>query len=165
MGARYPFYLLANSREGQIKEAEVARTAPSSQPVHRNIRYGFVYERVPHITLKSIANNAEIDVIWDEWQAKLEPLLKSLNLALRKTWQEWEIPPEGDSKWPDAAKKLHSDCLQARVARQQEIDKSIASKAEFEYLYDKPYNDKKTVRVAGPFTVESLSPHRVLSVD
>ena len=74
MGARYPYYLLADSREGQLKEAEVTRTAPSSQPVHGNIRHGFVYERVPHITLKSIANNAEIDVIWEKWQAKLEPL-------------------------------------------------------------------------------------------
>jgi hypothetical protein len=77
MGARYPFYLLADSREGQLKEAEVTRTAPSSQPVHGNIRHGFVYERVPHITLKSIANNAEIDVIWDKWQEKLEPLRES----------------------------------------------------------------------------------------
>src|SRR4030095_12493949 len=66
MGARYPFYLLADSREGQLKEAEVTRAAPSSRAVHGNIRHGFVYERVPHITLKSIANNAEIDVIWDE---------------------------------------------------------------------------------------------------
>ena len=65
MGARYPYYLLADSRDGQLKEAEVTRTAPSSQPVHGNIRHGFVYERVPHITLKSIANNTEIDVIWD----------------------------------------------------------------------------------------------------
>ena len=95
MGARYPFYLLADSREGQLKEAEVTRTAPSSQPVHGNIRHGFVYERVPHITLKSIANNAEIDVIWDKWQAKLEPLRESLNAALKKTWQEWEIPARG----------------------------------------------------------------------
>ena len=165
MGARYPFYLLADSREGQLKEAEVTRTAPSSQPVHGNIRHGFVYERVPHITLKSIANNAEIDVIWDKWQAKLEPLRESLNAALKKTWQEWEIPREADAKWPDAAKKLHADWWQARIARQQEIDKSIAAKAEFEYLYDKPYDDKKKVRVAGPFTVESLSPHRVLGVD
>ena len=38
MGARYPYYLLADSREGQLKEAEVTRTAPSSQPVHGNIR-------------------------------------------------------------------------------------------------------------------------------
>ena len=165
MGARYPFYLLADSRDGQLKEAEVTRTAPSSQPVHGNIRHGFVYERVPHITLKSIANNAEIDVIWDQWQAKLEPLREKLNAALKKTWQEWEIPREADAKWPDAAKKLHADWWQARIARQQEIDKSIAAKAEFEFLYDKPYEDKKKVRVAGPFTVESLSPHRVLGVD
>ena len=158
MGARYPFYLLADSREGQLKEAEVTRTAPSSQPVHGNIRHGFVYERVPHITLKSIANNAEIDVIWDKWQAKLEPLREKLNAALKKTWQEWEIPREADAKWPDAAKKLHADWWQARIARQKEIDASIAAKAEFEYLYDKPYEDKKKVRVAGPFTVESLSP-------
>ena len=105
MGARYPFYLLADSREGQLKEAEVTRTAPSSQPVHGNIRHGFVYERVPHITLKSIANNAEIDVIWDKWQAKLEPLRESLNAALKKTWQEWEIPREADAKWPDAGEE------------------------------------------------------------
>ena len=165
MGARYPFYLLADSREGQRKEAEVTRTAPSSQPVQGNIRHGFVYERVPHITLKSIANNAEIDVIWEQWQAKLEPLREKLNAALKKTWQEWEIPREADAKWPDAVKKLHAEWWQVRIARQQEIDKSIAAKAEFEFLYDKPYDDKKKVRVAGPFTVESLSPHRVLGVD
>ena len=164
MGARYPFYLLADSRDGQLKEAEVTRTAPSSQPVQGNIRHGFVYERVPHITLKSIANNAEIDVIWDQWQAKLEPLREKLNAALKKTWQEWEIPREADAQWPPAAKKLHADWWQARISRQQEIDKSIAAKAEFEYLYDKPYEDKKKVRVAGPFTVESLSPHRTLTV-
>ena len=165
MGARYPFYLLADSREGQSKEAEVTCTAPSSQPVQGNIRHGFVYERVPHITLKSIANNAEIDVIWDQWQAKLEPLRENLNTALKKSWQEWEIPRVAEVQWPDAAKKLHADWWQARVARQQEIDKSIAAKAEFEYLYDKPYDDKRKVRVAGPFTVESLSPHRTLGVD
>ena len=87
-------------------------------------------------------------------------LREKLNAALKKTWQEWEIPRDADAKWPDAAKKLHADWWQARIARQQEIDKSIAAKAEFEYLYDKPYDDKKKVRVAGPFTVESLSPHR-----
>jgi adenine-specific DNA-methyltransferase len=165
MGARYQYYLLADSRDGQLKEAEVTRTAPSSQPIRGDIRQGFVYERVPHITLKSIANNAEIDVIWDKWQAKLEPLRESLNAALKKTWQEWEIPREADAKWQDATKKAHADWWQARIARQKEIDASIAAKAEFEYLYDKPYDDKKKVRVAGPFTVESLSPHRVLGVD
>jgi adenine-specific DNA-methyltransferase len=165
MGARYPFYLLADSREGHLKEADVAHTAPSSQPVCGNIRHGFVYERVPHITLKSIANNAEIDVIWDKWQAVLEPLREKLNAAMKKQWQEWGIPREPDKAWPEPAKKLHADWWQARIARQKEIDASIAAKAEFEYLYDKPYDDKKKVRVAGPFTVESLSPHRVLAVD
>jgi adenine-specific DNA-methyltransferase len=219
MGARYPYYHLADSRDGQMKEAEVTRTAPSSQPVHGNIRHGFVYERVPHITLKSIANNAEIDVIWDKWQETLEPLRESLNAALKKAWQEWDIPREAGEPWdyktqelfyelkserrrnngerplkvaewlqainrnlkrtysletlperpadpwPEIATKLHSDWWQARIDRQNEIDGSIAAGAEFEKLFDKPYEDKKTVRVAGPFTVESLSPHRVLGVD
>jgi len=165
MGARYPFYLLADSREGQLKEAEVTRSAPSSQPVHGNIRHGFVHNRVPRVTLGAIANNTEIDVIWEQWQAKLEPLREALNTALQKSWHEWEVPRDADARWPSATKKLHADWWQARIARQQEIDASIAAKAEFETLYDKPYEDKKTVRVAGPFTVESLSPHRVLGVD
>ena len=164
MGARYPYYLLADSRDGQVKEGEVTRTAPSTQPTHANVRHGFVYERVPHITLKSIANNAEIDVIWEEWQRTLEPLREELNAALKTKWQEWEIPREADPKWPDAARKLHADWWQARIARQKEIDASIAAKAEYEYLYDKPYEDRRRVRVAGPFTVESLSPHRMLAV-
>ena len=165
MGARYPYYLLADSREGQKKEAECTATAPSTRPVHGNVRLGFVYERVPHITLKSIANNAEIDVIHEKWQAKLEPLRETLNKELKKKWDEWEIPREADSKWPAAATKAHTDWWAARIARQKEVDASIAAKAESEYLYDKPYEDKKKVRVAGPFTVESLSPHRVLGVD
>jgi adenine-specific DNA-methyltransferase len=165
MGARYPYYLLADSKEGQQKEAEVTATTPSSQPVHNNLRQGFVYERVPHITLKSIANNAEIDVIWEKSQCTLEPLREKLNAALKKQWQEWELPREADPSWPEPAKKLHADWWQARIARQKEIDGSIAAKAESEYLYDKPYEDKRTVRVAGPFTVESLSPHRMLGVD
>lgn len=165
MGARYPYYLLADSREGQLKEAEITRNAPSSQPTWDNIAHGFVYKRVPHITLKSIANNAEIDVIWDKFQTELEPLREALNKALGKQWQEWGIPREADAKWSEVAKKLHAEWWQQRIARQKEIDASVAAKAEFEYLYDKPYEDKKKVRVAGPFTVESLSPHRVLGVD
>jgi adenine-specific DNA-methyltransferase len=165
MGARYPYYLLADSREGQLKEAEVTRSAPSSHPTHGSIRQGFVYERVPHITLKSVANNAEIDVIWDEWQKTLDPLREKLNIALKRSWAEWEIPREADPKWAEAAKQLHAEWWQARAARQKAIEASIAAKAEFEYLYDKPYADNKRVRVAGPFTVESLSPHRVLGVD
>jgi adenine-specific DNA-methyltransferase len=165
MGARYPSYLLADSREGQVKEGEVTRTVPSSQPTYGNIRHGFVYERVPHVTLKSIANNAEIDVIWEKWQLTLEPLREQLNKALGKSWEEWEIPRDAEKGWPAAAAKAHADWWEARIARQKEIDASIAAKAEFEFLYDRPYENKKSVRVAGPFTVESLSPHRVLGVD
>jgi adenine-specific DNA-methyltransferase len=90
-------------------------------------------------------------------QSRLAPLLQA--------WQEWQVPREAEAKWPEAAKALHARWWEARIARQREIDASIAAKAEFEYLYDKPYDDRKKVRVAGPFTVESLSPHRVLGVD
>jgi adenine-specific DNA-methyltransferase len=165
MGARYHFYILADSRDGQQKEAEVTRTAPSSRPVRADIRHGFVYQRVPHITLKSIANNTEIDVIWDKHEATLEALRAQLNTAMKQSWQEWEIPRETDPKWSRDAQALHAEWGQLRVRRQQEMDASIAAKADSEYLYDKPYDDRKIVRVAGPFTVENLSPHRVLGVD
>jgi adenine-specific DNA-methyltransferase len=165
MGARYPYYLLADSKGGQVKEGEINGRVPSEAPTNGSIRQGFVYERVPHITLKSIANNAEIDVIWDEYQLVLEPLREKLNAALKKHWEEWEIPREADEAWPQKAKDLHSEWWEKRIARQKKIDDSIAAKADFEYLYDTPYEDNKKVRVSGPFTVESLSPHRVLAVD
>ncbi len=245
MGARYPFYLLSDSKEGQKKEAEVTRSEPSELPAHGNIRQGFVYKRVPHITLKSIANNTEIDVIWEKYQNRLEPLREQLNKALGRhareggqpeddrkkmgsrlrgndgntPWEEWEIPREagdpwdddtaglffelkaelarGEARqqrkvdnllaginqnlgraltvealpdrsadpWPAKATDLHSQWWEQRIVRQKEIDASIAAKADYEYLYDKPYVDNKKVRVAGPFTVESISPHRVLGVD
>jgi adenine-specific DNA-methyltransferase len=103
-------------------------------------------------------------VIWDEYQAKLEPIRQELNQALKTKCEEWEVPREADEKWSKQAKDLHAEWWKQRIARQQAVDASIAAKAEFEYLYDKPYEDNKKVRVAGPFTVESLSPHRVLSV-
>jgi adenine-specific DNA-methyltransferase len=165
MGARYPYYLLEDSTEGQVKGAELQGKVPSVAPTHGSVRQGFVYERVPHITLKSIANNAEIDVIWDDYQTRLESLREQLNAALGKKWQEWEIPREADEKWSAKVKEIHAAWWEQRIARQNAIDASIAAKADFEYLYDKPYEDKKKVRVAGPFTVESLSPHRVLAVD
>jgi len=165
MGARYPYYQLADSREGQLKEAELSRTEPSEAPIRGDIRQGFVYERVPHITLKSITNNAEIDVIWERFQETLEPLREQLDAALGEAWEEWEIPREAGDDWPEEAKEVHARWWEQRIARQREIDVSIAAKADHEYLYDKPYVDNKRVRVAGPFTVESLSPHRVLGVD
>ncbi len=241
MGARYPYYLLADSPEGQAKEAELSRKAPSEAPAQGDIRQGFVCERVPHVTLKSIANNAEIDVIWEKHQQELEPLRQKLNETMQSNWEEWEIPRHAETPWNPAAQKLfaklrteldgppggsadtasegrnhpdaalrtgkprddskvqrlmrdlnatlkrsytldalpprpadpweqtptavHGEWWRQRIARQQEIDASIAAKADYEYLYDKPYQDGKKVRVAGPFTVESLSPHRILGVD
>ena len=162
MGARFAYYLMADSPEGQSKEAEISRRVRSETPTYSNIRHGFVYERMPHITLRDIANNAEIDVIYEEYQEKLEPIRGELNQELKTAWEEWEIPQEVNESWTDDVKNLHRQWWEIRIARQKEIDASIAARADFEYLYDKPYEDKNKVRVAGPFTVESLSPHRLL---
>ncbi|MDE0043361.1 MAG: site-specific DNA-methyltransferase, partial [Candidatus Poribacteria bacterium] len=167
MGARYDYYLLSDSRGGQLKESEIEGKAPSEAPTYGDIRQGFVYERVPHITLKSIANNAEIDVIWERYEEELAPLRAELSEATGqpKTLEEWEIPRERPENWSSETEPLLAEFWELRVARQKEIDASIAAKADYEYLFDKPYADNKKVRVAGPFTVESLSPHRVLGVD
>jgi adenine-specific DNA-methyltransferase len=113
MAAKYPYYLLADSPEGVRKEAEITGKVPPEHKTDNDIRRGFVYKRVPHVTLKSIANNPDIT--------------------------------EGMSR--------------------EEIDAAIARHADTETLYDKPYDDAKRIRVTGPFTVESLSPHRVVSTD
>lgn len=217
MSARYPWYLLADSRDGRNKEAELAQRVLADTPVHGDLRQGFVCERIPHIMLSSIANNPLIDDIWEKWQPVLEPLRQDLNQTLcrNQPWEEWEIPREAGDPWGaeaakmhaklraaiaednigkksinlleklntklsrnytfqtlpdypvdpwtnDEAIRLHGQWWEARIARQKEIDASIAARAEVEYLYDKPYSDPSRVRVAGPFTVESLSPHRVL---
>jgi adenine-specific DNA-methyltransferase len=111
MGGRFPYYLLNDSVAGRAKESELSSVPLPPAEVTGDIRHGFVYERVQHITLKSIANNPDIG--------------------------------EGMSR--------------------EQTDAAIRRHAEFELLYDKPYEDKKKVRVAGPFTVESLSPHRSLA--
>ena len=165
MGARYPYYLLSDSREGQLKEADIAGREPSERATFGDIRQGFVYERVPHITLRDIANNSEIDVIWEDAQEYLEPLRKLINDGLGTSWEEWEIPREVDEDWPDDVQEAHTEWWEGRLTRQRRIDASIARNAEFEYLYDKPYEDRNKARVAGPFTVESISPHRMLEVD
>ena len=111
MAAKFPYYLLADSPEGIKKETELTAKVPPECKTESDIRKGFVYRRVPHVTLKSIANNTDIK--------------------------------EGMTR--------------------QEIDAAIARHAETEMLYDQPYEDNKRLRVCGPFSVESLSPHRVLS--
>ncbi|MDE0411706.1 MAG: site-specific DNA-methyltransferase [Gammaproteobacteria bacterium] len=164
MGARYSYYVLADSKEGLEKEAEISRSAPSTRQTNEDIRQGFVYQRVPHITLKSIANNSEIDVIWEKYQGRLEAVRKLLNNEVGKSWEEWEIPRYVADDWSNNAKQLHKEWWENRITRQEEIDANISAKADFEYIYDKPYEDNKKIRVAGPFTVESLSPHRALIV-
>ena len=165
MGTRYPYYLLSDSGEGQLKEAEIERRAPSESPTYGDVRQGFVYERVPHITLRAIANNTEIDVIWENAQEDIESLREELKRVLGVSWEEWEIPRDADETWVDEAKSLHARWWERCIARQKEIDASIAANADYEYLYDKPYQDRNKVRVAGPFTVESVSPHRIMGVD
>jgi adenine-specific DNA-methyltransferase len=126
-----------------------------------DIRQGFVYKRVPHITLKSIANNEEIDAIYARWQEKMEPVRAELNRLAGEIWEEWEIPREA----PEGARFIvpQREWWDLRLGRQKEIDDSISRHADTELLYDQPYEDKGRVRVTGPFTVESLSPHRMLA--
>jgi adenine-specific DNA-methyltransferase len=165
MAAKFPYYHLADSSEGVMKEAEAVGHLPAeSRKFEHDIKKGFVYKRVPHITLKSIANNEEIDAIHAKWQEKLEPIRAELNKLLKQKWEEWEIPRELPiPNLQSEIVNLHSDWWKLRRERQKEIDDSIARRADTELLYDQPYEDNKRIRVTGPFTVESLSPHRVLS--
>ena len=178
LAGRFPYYHLADSYEGRKKERELCSsdfsrllaeekpTAPSGDDkvgTTSDIKRGFVYKRVPHVTLKSIANNEEIDAIHEKYQPRLEELRAQINIAAGKDWQEWEIPREA----PERA--THESPLreywQTRQTRQKEIDASIARRADTEFLYDQPYEEPRRIRVSGPFTVESLSPHRVLAPD
>jgi adenine-specific DNA-methyltransferase len=172
MSAKYPYYLLIDSPEGIQKEGEITKQIPPTPlskvgkiKTENDIRKGFVYKRVPHVTLGAIANNPEIDTIHAKWQLQLEPIRTELNQLLKKSWEEWEIPRETEAKWSEKAKELLAKWWQIRQQRQQEIDESIARNADTELLYDLPYEDNKRIRVTGPFTVESLSPHRILSTD
>jgi adenine-specific DNA-methyltransferase len=163
MAAKYPYYLLADTPEGLKKEAEITGQMPPDYQTAGDLKKGFVYKRVPHITLKAIANNEEIDVIHAKWQEKLEPLRQELNRLLSQVWEEWQIPRESGETWLPPAKNLLAQWWTLRRERQQEIDAAIARRADTELLYDQPYEDGKRLRVTGPFTVESLSPHRVLA--
>ena len=162
MGANFG---LVDSPEGRRKEQEVSGRTQNLSGAQGDIRQGFVYDRAPHITLKSIANNTEIDVIWDTWQSKLNPLRGELNTILGKNWEEWEVPREPAVSWSSNVVGVHKAWWDARIARQKEIDASIARHADVELLFDRPYQDSNRVRVAGPFTVESLSPHRIVPSD
>jgi len=166
MTARYSYYLLADSPEGIRQSAEARGQIPPSPLPETNgdVKQGFVYRQVPHITLRDIARNEEIDAIHEKWQAQIEPVLQDLtgfeNLS---GLQAWELPRQPGDDWPQPVKDLLHRWWELRRARQKEIDASIGRHSENETLYDRPYQDRKRLRVTGPFTVESLSPHRVLS--
>ena len=165
MGARYPYYLLYDSPEGQQKESEIHNRDIAEKQTYNNVRLGFVYERIPHIMLKNIANNKDIDRIWAHYQNEMDMLRKEINIATGKSWQEWNIPLESSNTWSDDIKENHNKWWELRLARQREINISIATNSDSEILFDKPYENKKKIRVSGPFTVESISPYRILAVD
>ncbi len=166
MGARYPYYLLTDSHAGKQKEAFLNKSLVSkNEIVNNNLRQGFVYERVPHITLKAISNNDEIDSIWDKYSSRLEKIKSDLNIQIKANFKDWEIPYKSDSNWSQEIKNLHSKWWELKIDRQKEIDKSIESKTDFEYLYDRPYEDSTKIRISGPFTIESLCPHRTMIVN
>lgn len=181
MAGRFPYYLLADSPDGRKKEHEInpqitqmgAETenlltgSSYADILSPDIKKGFVYKSVPHVTLKSIANNEEIDAIHEKWQAELELLRERINQAVSKNWQEWEVPREApkDLSGFENLTGLIAEWWRLRGNRQKEIDTSIARRADIEQLYDQPYEDNKRIRVTGPLTVESLSPHRVLATD
>ena len=290
MGARYPAYILRDSAEGQARMEKEGWADPRAEErprYERDLAQGFVCERVPHITLKAIANNPAIDTLWDRHQPAVEAALENLNSCMvnfpcehlvetggrkgkaldftdagyqempsgeeapRGGFMEWEVPREtgtpmtgemlktwqkaagmlGESTgrgrrkarksgdvdeieltslldvmnflssgegnpmgtsvfhhftagnvldvertknghpimpWPLEAQQYHEKFWQARIARQRAIDEAIERKGredDYEVLHDKPFEDKKKLRVAGPFTVESLSPHRTPVTD
>jgi adenine-specific DNA-methyltransferase len=148
----------------------------------QGVKGGFIYKTVPHITLKSIANNEEIDAIYEQEHPKIETALKALNQAQRNnrknpsppaplpqagegSLQEWEVPFNFPDDWPEAARKPFDDFHAARRAMQQRMDASIQARAEMEVLYDQPEIDKKRQRVTGPFTVEAVPFPTVLSLE
>ena len=145
MTAIFDYYQLAHPEEG--------------------VGSGFNYKTVPHITLGSIANNPEVDVIWEKHQLELESLRCSLNAATGESWEEWEIPREADDEWVDDTKELHAQWWERRIARQTEIDAAIARRAPQETLYDQPQVDTGKRRVTGPFSVEAVSAPSVKSID
>ena len=165
MTARFSYYLLSDSPEGIKKEAEITGQTPPPYKTSGDVKKGFVYNRAPHVMLKMISNNEEIDTIDTKWQENLEPIRKQLNKLLKESFEEWEIPRESEKDWPKEAKDLLKEWWQLRQRRQKEIDESISRNADTEMLYDQPYEDKKRLRVTGPFTMESLSPHRTISME
>ncbi len=190
MSARYPYYLLADSPEGRRKEQEVSgasaaarrdagRHPPGLRLRARAARHPEVdrQQRRDRRDLRALAGRARalratLNERWDaviasRRRATQEPALAWVARSARDdAFGRLADPARGRlPDWPDAARAAHAKWWEGRIARQREIDASIAKAADVELLYDRPYEDKARVRVAGPFTVESLSPHRVVPAD
>ena len=83
--------MLRDSAEGADKEAELSGHPTDNGPFTHDIRQGFMLERVPHVTLKSIVSNAEIDIIHAKWQPELDEARTALNDALGTAHEEWQV--------------------------------------------------------------------------
>ncbi len=131
---------------------------------HEGLRGGFIYKTVPHVTLKSIANNPDIDCLYADMHPAIETALAELNKAAGQKYQEWEVPFDFPEDWNAAAKKAFEVFHAARQAMQKAIDRSIADNADQEILYDQPAIAKDKLRIAGPFSVEAVPAPTVLAL-
>jgi len=160
MGARFPYYPLAKYSPLNSTNPEFPEALPTDT---RAPARGFVYERVPHVTLRSIAGNTEIDEVWDRW----EPQITEIRLALAAEVEgdcppEWVLLSEGHSSISGRGLALLEELRRALQSRKREMDAAVSQGAEYRYLIDRPVEDHTVVRVAGPFTTESLAPHATM---
>lgn len=136
---------------------------------HEGLKGGFIYKTVPHVTLKSIANNPDIDTIHERMHPAIERALADLNAFLLPTvaapLREWEVPFDFAVDWPETAKPAFDAFHAARQAMQRQMDASIAAHADQEVLYDQPSIAKNRLRITGPFTVEAVPFPSVKALD
>ena len=132
---------------------------------HEGLKGGFIYKTVPHVMLKSIANNPEIDEIHERMHPAIDAALVDLNKATKQEMKEWEVPFDLPDDWPVAVRKPFDEFHKARQAMQKAMDDSIAAHADQETLYDQPEIDKTKLRISGPFTVEAVPFATVLGLD
>lgn len=122
----------------------------------QGVSSGLKYKTVPHITLKSIAHNEEIDAIYERVHPKIEESLAELNRITGLSMEEWEVPRDWDKSWLQDAKYHFDQFWRLKREMQEAMDASIQKNAPQETLYDQPFVDSSKVRVTGPFTVEAV---------
>lgn len=168
MAAQYDYYMLCRSKTGAQEEAKLTGlpTIPDDE-LDEDVKGGFVYKHQRVVSLKSIINNSEIDLIWNRWEEnKLRTLRQQLSTTLQQDYQhDWQIPSYPSDNWSDTAKSQHKEWQNACRDRQQEIDESNTRNAELVPLHDSPRKEPGIVRTTGPFTMEALSPRRILPVE